>query len=256
MENLIFQLLNSFRPLFSRQMSFVWFIVVIFGFLLRFDHYGVSSFVRWLYLPASTYPLLLNFFHATSWSLGEIMLKWMDISQNNFPLVSHNGRLLVAGDGIKIPKESKSQPGLKYMHGSSGNQSKKQRFIGHHFGCIAFIAEKYGQFRAILQVAQLHEGVDYAYQTPEETPQSPDSIVTNMLLLLIISAKKRGVACYAVLDAFFSTSTAFHWALHSLQENGQTWVHLITPAKKAMSHTLRLYSAKQIELKFLIYSRT
>ena len=43
----IFQLLASFRSLFSRQAAFSWFIVVIFGFLLRFDHYGVSSFVRW-----------------------------------------------------------------------------------------------------------------------------------------------------------------------------------------------------------------
>jgi hypothetical protein len=50
MEQTIFQFLAPFRPLFSRQASYTWFIVIIFGFLLRFDHHGVSSFVRWLHL--------------------------------------------------------------------------------------------------------------------------------------------------------------------------------------------------------------
>ena len=150
MQHETFQILAQFRPLFSRQAAFIWFIVVIFGFLLRFDHYGVSSFVRWLHLPGSAYPCLLHFFQATSWSLGEVMMTWMTFCQEKLPLVSLNGRLLIIGDGIKIPKESRRQPGIKQLHSPSQNQAKPQRFIGHHFGCAAFVAEQYGKFRAVL----------------------------------------------------------------------------------------------------------
>lgn len=229
----IFQLLCSFRSLFSRQASFVWFVVVIFGFLVRFDHYGVSSFVRWLSLPGSTYPLLLNFFHATSWSLSEVMMTWMRICQEQFSLVSLNGRLLVVGDGIKIPKEAQCQPGIKYMHGSSQNQSKPQRFSGHHFGCIAFVAECAGKFKAILQAAQIHEGVDYVQVAENEKIQAQvrETVVSRMMSLLTIIAMQQGKALYVVLDALFSTSVAFTFVFHRLQENGQPWVHLITRAK-------------------------
>ncbi len=100
MDHTIFQLLTPFRPLFSREASFTWFIVVIFGFLLRFDHYGVSSFVRGLHLPATGYPLLIHFFHASSWSIGEVMMTWITLCRENFTLVSLNERLLIVGDGI------------------------------------------------------------------------------------------------------------------------------------------------------------
>ena len=62
MQHDIAQFLSSFRPLFSRKATFIWFVVIIIGFILRLDHYGVSSFIRWLHLPASDYVLLLHFF--------------------------------------------------------------------------------------------------------------------------------------------------------------------------------------------------
>ncbi len=47
----ILEMLIPFRKLFSREASYVWFLVIIIGFLMRFDHYGISSFIRWLHLP-------------------------------------------------------------------------------------------------------------------------------------------------------------------------------------------------------------
>ena len=136
MQHPIIQFFAPFRSLFTRKATFIWFIVVIFGYLLRLDHYGISSFVRWLHLPASSYLLLLHFFHASSWFLGDVMATWMTLCQEKFSLISFNGRLLAVGDGIKIPKESQCQPGLTYLQSPSRNPSKPQRFIGHHFGCI------------------------------------------------------------------------------------------------------------------------
>ncbi len=73
----ILSILNTFSGQFSRRAAFVWFVVVIFGFLLRFDHHGVSSFIRWLGIAPSLYPSLLHFFRAESWQLGELMKQWM-----------------------------------------------------------------------------------------------------------------------------------------------------------------------------------
>ncbi|RLA38864.1 MAG: hypothetical protein DRR42_28055 [Gammaproteobacteria bacterium] len=233
MQNDIFQLLAPFRPLFSRKAPFIWFIVVIFGFLLRFDHYGISSFVRWLHLPVSSYPLLIHFFHATSWSLGEVMMAWITLCQQKFPLVSLNGRLLIVGDGIKVSKESQCQPGVKFLHSPSQNQSKPQRFNGHHFGCISFVAEKESKFRPVLQAAQIHEGVDELreLQSGKTQGQTRETAVSRMMSLITLVAINQGQPMYAALDALFSTRVAFYSAFHRLQADGSPWVHLITRAK-------------------------
>ena len=235
MKHDILQLLAPFRLLFSREASFTWFIVIIFGFLLRFDHYGVSSFVRWLHLPASSYPLLIHFFNESPWSLSEVMITWIRLCQEKFPLVSLNGRLLVVGDGIKVSKESQCQPGLKFLHSPSQNQSKPQRFNGHHFGCIAFVAEKFGKFRPILQAAQIHEGVDYVREPQSDKTDVTvrESVVSRMMSLITLVAINQGQPMYAVLDALFSTKVAFHSVFNRLQENGSPWVHLITRAKSS-----------------------
>ncbi|WP_286019061.1 hypothetical protein, partial [Candidatus Venteria ishoeyi] len=72
-------------------------------------------------LAPSSYELLLNFFQAKSWRLGEVMLQWMQWCQQSFNLVYVQERLVCIGDGIKVPKEAKRQPGLKWMHHSSQN---------------------------------------------------------------------------------------------------------------------------------------
>jgi len=42
--------LRTMRPAFSRKATFVWFVIVFVGFLLRNDTFGVSSIVRALSL--------------------------------------------------------------------------------------------------------------------------------------------------------------------------------------------------------------
>jgi hypothetical protein len=70
MINEISRILLKFRACFSRQAAFGWFVIVIFGFIVRIDHYGVSSFVRWLGIKPSLYTSLLSFFRASSWQLN------------------------------------------------------------------------------------------------------------------------------------------------------------------------------------------
>jgi len=162
------------------------------------------------------------------------MLQWMQWCQQSFDLVKVQGRLICIGDGIKLPKEAKRQPGLKWMHHSSQNNNKPNRFIGHHFGCIAFIAACSHQYRAILQAAQLHEGVDAIRQLDANENNAlyeKESVVVRMLSLIVIVAIRQKQPLYACLDAYFATAPAFVYANSFLMDNKQPWVHLITKAK-------------------------
>ncbi len=57
----ISRILLKFRACFSRQAAFDWFAIIIFGFIVRIDHYGVSSFVRWLGIKPSLYTSCSHF---------------------------------------------------------------------------------------------------------------------------------------------------------------------------------------------------
>jgi len=50
MDKKLFEILENFRPCFSRKASYYWFILVMIGLVVRADHYGISSIVRWVSL--------------------------------------------------------------------------------------------------------------------------------------------------------------------------------------------------------------
>jgi hypothetical protein len=113
---------------------------VIFGFMVRLDHRGVSSFVRWLHIKPRLYTTLLSFFRASSWQLKTIMHRWWQIVLSGCPLIKIDGRLLLAGDGIKISKEAEKMPGVKKLHQESDNSGKAPYIYGHHHGVIGIMA--------------------------------------------------------------------------------------------------------------------
>jgi len=134
-------ILERFRPCFSRKAAFDWFVVVVFGFMVRLDHHGVTSFVRWLSIEPRLYTSLLSFFRASSWNLKTIMLRWWQIVLScGCPLIKIDGRLLLGGDGIKISKEAEKMPGVKRLHQESDNSGKAPYIYGHHHGAIGILA--------------------------------------------------------------------------------------------------------------------
>lgn len=133
-------ILSQFRSCFSRESSFSWFVITIVGFIVRLDHHGVSSVIRWLNLDPGKYTSLLLFFRASSWNLKEIQQRWWQIVLSYCPVITINGRYLIAGDGIKIAKEAKKMPGVKRLHQESDNSSKAPYIYGHHFGALGILA--------------------------------------------------------------------------------------------------------------------
>ena len=135
----ISSILYSFRPCFTRSAAFEWFVVVMFGFMIRIDLCGASSFIRWLGLEPKLYTAMLSFFRASSWQLKTILQHWWQVVLQNCPLPTIDGRLLLAGDGIKISKEAEKMPAVKRLHQESDNSGKAPYIYGHHWGVIGIL---------------------------------------------------------------------------------------------------------------------
>jgi hypothetical protein len=140
MINTISRILIQFRTCFSREAAFKWFVIVIMGFIVRLDHHGVTSIIRWLGLKPSLYTGLLSFFRASSWRLKTIQQRWWQIIWAHCPLLKIDDRYLLAGDGIKISKEAEKMPGVKRLHQVSDNSGKAPFIYGHHHGVIGVLA--------------------------------------------------------------------------------------------------------------------
>ena len=136
----ISRILASFRPCFTRTAAFKWFVIVVFGFIVRIDLCGASSFVRWLGIEPTLYTAMLSFFRASSWQLQHILHHWWHIVLERCPLPEIDDRLLLAGDGIKISKEAKKMPAVKRLHQESDNSGKAPYIYGHHWGVIGILA--------------------------------------------------------------------------------------------------------------------
>jgi len=91
-------ILSQFRSCFSRESSFNWFVITVIGFIVRLDHHGVSSVIRWLNLDPGKYTSLLFFSRASSWNLKEIQQKWWQIVLNTCPIITIKGRYLTLVD--------------------------------------------------------------------------------------------------------------------------------------------------------------
>lgn len=205
-------------------------MIVLLGFIFRFDHYGVSSFVRWLGLDSAVYLSLLHFFHTDSWSLDAIMKHWIQWCSLSFQKEEVNGRSVLMGDDIKVPKEALRQPGMSSCYQESSVQSKPEKFLGHVWGQIALLTGSPSKWFATPMLTSIQEGVNPLRQL-QENEIAEQTTVTRMVYLGIIVAVSLGCPSYLVLDAYFATGPAFLAATKFMVE-GQPWVHLISKGKR------------------------
>jgi hypothetical protein len=133
-------MLLPFRDCFTRSAAFNWFVIIIIGFIIRVDHHGVTSIIRWLGLKPSLYPALLSFFRTSSWQLEGIQQRWWQTVQSYCPLVTIDNRYLIAGDGIKVSKEAEKMPAVKKLHQESENSATSPYIYGHHHGVLGILA--------------------------------------------------------------------------------------------------------------------
>jgi hypothetical protein len=68
-----------------------------------------------------------------------------------------NGRLVLVGDGIKVPKRGKKMPGVKLLHQQS--ESKAEYIMGHSLQAVSILIQVANSFLAVPLAIRIHEGL-------------------------------------------------------------------------------------------------
>ena len=204
---------TAMRPTFSRQAAYAWFVVVFMGFTVRTDTLGVSSVVRALFLCSNAYPLLLHFFHASSWTVTELREHWWQFLAGHAEFYRIGDRILVVGDDTKQPKGARRMPGVRTIHQHSETSSKPSFFRGHEWGFLCALTGKTPVATPVW--TKLYHVHDY------------ESRLADMLVQAVAFAQSLKQKILLVLDAGFVAGIVFKVAAES-----QGWLHAVVRAKK------------------------
>lgn len=231
------QILLRFQECFSRQAAFDWFVIIIMGFILRLDHLGVTSFIRWIGLVPFVYTALLSFFRASSWNLKPIHRKWQEVIFFLCPIPMIDNYYLLVGDGIKVSKEAEKMPGVKRLHQESDNSGKAPYIYGHHYGVIGILAGWIKKKIFCIPLgAELHEGVTELRKIQGKVApqiQGKEKVTIPTLMASLIGNTVQGMdkKFLVVLDAYFAIGPVFLILKQFLNPNKERLVHLVTRAK-------------------------
>lgn len=228
--------LMSFREAFPRGATFHWFVVAVFGFIVRLDHHGVSSSIRWLRVREGLYETFLAFFRSDAVKLSAILRHWQLLVAKRCAVRTRCGAPVLLADGIKATKEAEFMPGVKKLHQESENSGKAPWIFGHHFGVVGLLAGSEQKTFCVPLAAELHEGAEALRRLQDKTAPTVDgvektTVVTLMGALLTSVAANLAEPCVAVLDAFFAAAPMFKVAQDSVLKNGERLLHIITRAK-------------------------
>jgi hypothetical protein len=206
----------SLRPACSRTRTFLWFSVCLAGMTVRIDLLGATSIVRALGLKQFCYDRILDFFHGTGLKLDRLSRIWTKTVLGIFPGVQRvNGRLLLVGDGIKIPKEGRKMPAVKGLHQESESNSKSSFIMGHSFQAVGILAGTLKSVFAVPLVSRIHEGVIVSNR---------DSQTLLDKMIALIESIEIEQPFYFIADAYYASGKI----VRKLLKNGN---HLITRVK-------------------------
>src|ERR1700719_3725954 len=185
------------RPAFSRLRTFMWFATIVAGITVRVDTLGITSMVRALNLRPELYHRLLAHFHSTGVKLDRLAALWTQLAMRLFSSpVRVNGRLVLVGDGIKIPKRGRKMPAVKLLHQQSESNTKPEYIMGHSLQAVGLLVHAaHSVFSAPLAV-RIHEGLVWSNRDRR-------TLLDKMLGLLDILAIT--VPFYFVADAYYAT---------------------------------------------------
>ncbi len=185
------------RPACSRMRNFLWFAAVLAGITVRPDLWGVTSIIRGLGLKEKYYDNLLKFFHSSGLNLEKLTKLWTKLIIKIHPKVIRlNGKLLICGDGLKVPKEGKKMPGVKLLHQESDSNNKAEFIMGHSCQVVALLVGALESFFAIPLASRIHEGLVFSNRTK-----------TTLLDKMVLLVNSLGIeeSFYFILDAYYTS---------------------------------------------------
>lgn len=185
------------RPACSRMRNFLWFATVLAGITVRSDLWGVTSIIRGLGLKGRYYDNLLKFFHSNGLNLDKLVKLWTKLIIKIHPeVIRINGKLLLCGDGLKVPKEGKKMPGVKLLHQESDTNNKAEFIMGHSCQVVSLLVGALESFFAIPLAGQIHEGVVFSNRTKT-------TLLDKMVLLINSLAIEESF--YFIADAYYAS---------------------------------------------------
>jgi DDE superfamily endonuclease len=204
------------RPAFSRLRSFLWFATAVAGLTVRTELLGVTSIVRALKLQPRLYYKLLDNFHSRAVRLDRLAALWARVVLRLFPdPLRVNGRRVLVGDGIKIPKRGKKMPAVKLLHQQSESNTKPEYIMGHSLQAVSVLVQAAQSVFAVPLAVRIHEGLVWSNRDRR-------TLLDKMLALLGVVAIKDPF--YFVADAYYAARKIVNGLL--VQNN-----HLVTRVK-------------------------
>lgn len=212
-----YELVNSFRDACNRERTFFWLIIVLIGFTLQSDFLGVTSLARGAGLQPNYYTCMLNFFTSSAIDLNKLLSLWVNLVFDKFNgAVKLNNRYLLVADGIKIGKEGKKMPGVKWLHQDSDSNSKAEYIMGHSLQAIAILVKGVSAYFAVPLTARVHEGIRYHCKDKRT--------LLDKLFELLIEINLPG-SYYLVVDKYYCSGRL----MKQLVSQG---IHIITMMKR------------------------
>jgi hypothetical protein len=208
--------IQPLRPAFSRLRSFLWFATIVAGITVRTELLGVTSIIRALNLRPALYDTVLKHFHSKALKLDRLSALWAQAVLRLFPSpVRVNGRLVLVGDGIKIPKRGKKMPAVKLLHQQSEGNTKPEYIMGHSLQAVSLLVHAAESVFAVPLAVRIHEGLVWSNR-------NRCTLLDRMLTLLEVVSLDNPF--YFVADAYYTT----HKIINGLLQYGH---HLISRVK-------------------------
>lgn len=192
------QILEALRPVFRRQATFEWFVLLLWGVLLTSQPPAITSYLNGVGLGEGYYHQALHWFHSSAWTVSDLWKYWGKWLTGHACVRRLNGQLVYVGDGIKVGKEGKKMPGVKRLHQESADVSKAEWIRGHYFGALGLLLGAGGALFAVPVAVQLQDGIQ------DQDEESPQLTLVEKMAALCVQLMPAG--SYAVLDAYFAAA--------------------------------------------------
>lgn len=210
--------LAPLRTAFFRSDTFVWFVLFILAMSCRRDTAGVTSMVRALSLKPAAYHAFLGMLASPAVDAQELTSAWVTtvLAMHEKTTVRVNGRHVLLGDGLKVPKEARKMPGVKALHQESNNNSKPPWVMAHSFQVLALlVGDPKGTTFATPLTSRIHEGVKLTNRD-KRTLQEKFCIMTHDTWPTL--------PAYLVADSYYSCGYMARFLVEDLD------IHLVTRA--------------------------
>jgi len=188
------------RSAFSRNATFLWFVMCVAGLSVRSEHLGITSVVRALSLdPKRCYPRLLANCHSEGIKLPALSVLWSRAVLKLFGdrIERVNERLVLIADGKKIAKAGKKMPAVKSLFQESESNTKPSFIMGHSTQAISILAHAADTLLAVPLDIKIHEGLIFSNR---DRRTLLDKLVT------LVSGLGITQPCYLVADAYYAKS--------------------------------------------------